>query len=105
MANDMNKKILFLSIAMALPLTAFAASDRGHGEGSHHHGHGIEKLSKALELNQDQQTKLQDIFNRQREKIQALHEESQAAIKQVLTTEQLAKWEELKQHHGEQHKK
>jgi protein CpxP len=101
----MNKKILFLSFAMALPLTAFAVSGEGHGEGWHHHGHGIEQLSKVLDLTQDQQAKLEGIFNQQHEKIQALHKESQTAIKQVLTTEQLARWEELKQHHGEKHGK
>jgi protein CpxP len=101
----MNKKILFLSFAMTLPLTAFAVSGEGHGEGWHHHGHGIEQLSKVLELTQDQQAKLEGIFNQQHEKIQALHKESQTAVKQVLTTEQLARWEELRQHHGEKHGK
>jgi|LAHU01.1.fsa_nt_gb protein CpxP len=101
----MNKKILFLSIAITLPLTAFAVPGEGHVDGAHPHGRGIEQLSKALELTQDQQSRLQGIFNQQHEKILALHTESLAAIKQVLTTEQLAKWEELKHHHGEAHKK
>jgi Spy/CpxP family protein refolding chaperone len=101
----MNKKILFLSLAMTLPVTAFAVSGQGHAESWHHHGRGVEQLSKALELTKDQQAKLEGIFSQQREKIQALHEESQAAIKQVLTTQQLARWEELQQHHGEQRHK
>ncbi|MGJ0429888.1 hypothetical protein [Methylobacter sp.] len=101
----MNKKILFLSLAMTLPVTALAVPGQGHAESWHHHGHGVEQLSKALELTKDQQAKLEGIFSQQREKIQALHDESQAAIKQVLTTQQLARWEELQQHHGEQRHK
>jgi len=100
----MNKKILLLSTALMLPLTGFAAS----GEEAHHcwHEHKVERLSKELSLSDDQKTKLEAIFKEQHEKFRAFHEESNNRVKEVLTPEQVTKWEALKQqHHGKHHKK
>ena len=98
----MNRKILILSTALILPLPVFAFSGEGGHEAPPHHK--LEHLNKELQLNDEQKTKLEAIFKEQHEKFQAIHEESHQRIKEVLTPEQITKWEEMQKQHQERHK-
>jgi Spy/CpxP family protein refolding chaperone len=100
----MNKKILILTAALILPLNAFAHNcgegDKGFPE------HRLEHLTKELSLSDDQKAKLEVVFKEQHEKFKAFHEESNNRVKEVLSPEQIAKWEAMKKHHhGKHHKK
>ena len=99
----MNKKILILTSALLLPMGAFAFS--GEDIPDTHHHRGLENLSKDLQLNAEQKTKLETILKEQHEKFRAIHEESHQRIKELLTPEQLTKWEELQKQRQERHKK
>jgi Spy/CpxP family protein refolding chaperone len=84
-------------MSLILPLTAFA----NEGDYSAKPEHILEHLSKKLSLTADQKAKLETIFKEEHEKFKALHEESHNRIKEVLTPEQITKWEAMKkEHHG-----
>ena len=101
----MNKKIIMLALALALPLTASAFPGDKGGPGWHH-ANRLEHLSKNLDLNAEQKTKLEAIFKEEDEKLKAIHEETQKRLKEILTPEQVTKFDELKkQGHGKWHKK
>jgi len=91
----MNKKIITLALALALPLTAVAFSgDKGDFEG--HHANRVEHLTKRLDLTPEQKTKVEALFKAQDEKLKIIHEETQAGLQQILTKEQVTKLDELK---------
>ena len=98
----MNKKIVTLAIALALPLTVAAfpgSGDGGRFEG--HRGDKVERLAKKLDLNDEQKSKLEVIFKEQREKLDAIHQETRLRMQGVLNTEQMAKLDEMKKRHRE----
>ncbi len=61
--------------------------------------HRLERLTQELRLDADQRTKLEVIFKDQHEKFRLLHEQSHARMREVLTPEQLEKWEAMKKRH------
>ena len=101
----MNKKIITLTLALALPLTAAAfPGDNGGFEG--HHANRIERLTKNLDLTAEQKTKVEAIFKEQEGKFKAIHEETRTRLQEVLTKEQMTKFDELKkQRHDKWQKK
>ena len=101
----MNKKIVTLAIALALPLTAFACpgSDRPGSQG--HRGDRLERMSKQLDLTADQKDKVEEIFKEQRGKFDAIHQETRTRMQKVLSSEQMAKLDELKKLHQEKWQK
>ena len=101
----MNKKIITLALALALPLTAAAfPGDNGGFEG--HHANRVERLTKNLDLTPEQKTKVDAIFKEQEGKYKILHEETQKRLQEVLTKEQMTKFDELKkQRHDKWEKK
>jgi Spy/CpxP family protein refolding chaperone len=100
----MNKKILTIALACIFPFT-IAAAQKNDGSQGWHHGDRIEHLTKELDLTADQKTKLEAIFNQQRETFKAAHEANHKLIEGILTKEQTAKWDELKKHRHEKWQK
>jgi periplasmic protein CpxP/Spy len=99
----MNKKIIILALAFALPLTASAfPGDKGDFEG--HHAKRVERLTKELNLTPEQTPKVEAIFKEEHEKIKVIHEESQKRLQEVLTKEQMTKMDEMKKQHREKWK-
>jgi periplasmic protein CpxP/Spy len=101
----MNKKIVTLAIALALPLTAAAFPGSGGGCFEGHRGDKLERLTKELNLNDDQKGKLEVIFKEQKEKSDAIHQETRTRMQTVLSAEQMAKIDELKKSHQEKWQK
>ncbi len=100
----MNKKIAIFALALALPLTAAAFPGGGSGfEG--HRGHKLERMTKKLDLNDEQKSKLEVIFKEQQEKSDAIHQETRSRMQKVLSAEQMAKLDELKKLHQEKWQK
>jgi Spy/CpxP family protein refolding chaperone len=100
----MNKKIIILAMALALPLTVAASSgDKDYVGG--HHGNRIEHMTKSLDLTAEQKTKVEALFKEQGEKSKIIHEETQARLQAVLSKEQLTKMTELKKQRHEKWQK
>ena len=91
----MNKKTIALALALALPLTAAAfPGDKGGFEG--HYANRVERLTKNLDLTAEQKTKVEAIFKEQEGKFKIIHEETRKRLQEVLTKEQMTKFDELK---------
>ena len=103
----MNKKIVTLAIALALPLTvaAFPGNGGGGGRFEGHRADRVERLAKKLDLNDEQKAQLEVIFKEQREKFDAIHRETRARMQEVLSTEQMTKLDELKKRRHEKWQK
>lgn len=56
----------------------------------------LERMINELQLTAEQKSALEAIFNEKREKVREIREDTQSQIKDVLTDEQLEKWDELK---------
>ena len=96
----MNKKIITLALALALPLTVAAfPGDNGGFEG--HHANRVERLTKSLDLTPEQKPKVEAIFKEQEEKFKIIHEETQKRLQEVLTKEQMTKMDEMKKQRHE----
>jgi periplasmic protein CpxP/Spy len=96
----MNKKIITLALALALPLTVAAyPGDKGDFEG--YHANRVEHLTKNLELTPEQKTKVEAIFKEQEEKLKIIHEETHKRLQEVLTKDQITKLDELKKQRHE----
>ncbi len=99
----MNKKIITVALALALPLTvaAMPETDKENYDWAHH-GDRMERMTKELNLNEEQKTKMDALFKEQHEKYKAIHEETRARLKEILTPEQMTKMDEMKKRHQEQ---
>ena len=101
----MNKKLVTLVVALALPLTVFACPG-GDGPGFEgHRGDRLERMSKKLDLTDEQKGKLEVIFKEQQEKFDVIHQETRTRMQKVLSSEQMAKLDELKKLHEEKWQK
>lgn len=98
----MNKKIVAIALALVLPLTAAAFPGGKGGEGRH--AKRMERLTKELNLTEEQRTQLDAVFKEQQDKFKTIHEETRARLKNVLTEEQMTKMDELKERRHEQWK-
>lgn len=101
----MNKKLIGFMLILTLPLVAVAemnpppqppATEMSPPPDSHKR---VEHLTKELGLTSDQQVKVEAIFNTQREKMKAAHQEAQTALKAVFTPEQQTKFEAIQDKH------
>ena len=106
----MKKSLILASLALALsfPLagtaeeaakspaagTAEAAAKSPSARGI---GPRIERLTQQLNLSDEQKTQVEKIFQEQIEKQRAIHDETQARLKSVLTEEQMAKMDQMRQ--------
>jgi Spy/CpxP family protein refolding chaperone len=93
----MNKKLIGFMLILTLPLVAVAEVNPPPQPPDSHKR--VEHLTKELGLTSDQQVKVEAIFNTQREKMKAAHEEAQTALKAVFTPEQLTKFEAIQDKH------
>lgn len=101
----MNKKIITIVLALALPLTV-AAFPGGHdGDFKGHKGDRVEQLAKKLDLSAEQQEQLKQVFEEQHAKREALRQETEQRMQTVLTPEQMTKFEELKKQRHEKWQK
>ncbi len=102
----MNKKIITIALALTLPLTAAAfPGDRGGEHSYGHRGDRIERLAKDLDLSAEQKAKLQEVFDEEKTKREALREETHQRMQTVLTPDQMTKFEELKKQRHEKWQK
>ena len=99
----MNKKIIIMAMALALPLTVSAFPGEGAGPGGKH-ANRLEKMAKKLDLSDDQKAKLEVIFKEQHEKHQALRKETRERISEILTAEQIEKMQKMKKRHQDKRK-
>lgn len=91
----MTLKKLLLIAALCLPISVYANPKMGdHPLPPHHRA---DQLAKELGLSEAQKTKLDEIFKQQHDKFRAIHEESLGLVKQVLSPEQITKWEIMQQ--------
>jgi len=97
----MNKKITIIVLALILPLTAAAFPGGGEGRPQDQRANRVERLAKKLNLNADQQSKMDAIFKQQREKIQAIKEDTRTRMQDVLSSEQMNKFDVMKQQRKE----
>ncbi|MCQ8130319.1 periplasmic heavy metal sensor [Methylomonas rivi] len=101
----MNKKILIIALALALPLTV-AAFPGGHdGDFKGHKGDRVEHLAKKLALTAEQKEQLKQVFEEQHAKREALRQETDQRMRTVLTPEQMTKFEEMKKQRHEKWQK
>ncbi|MCK9608963.1 MAG: hypothetical protein M0R33_21210 [Methylomonas sp.] len=101
----MNKKIITIVLALALPLTV-AAFPGGHdGDFKGHKGDRVERLAKKLDLSTEQKEQLKQVFDEQQAKREALRQETDQRMQTVLNPEQMAKFEELKKQRHEKWQK
>jgi Spy/CpxP family protein refolding chaperone len=104
----MNKILSVLAIVFLLPLAASANPGAGGGPGpDDYHGRKVERLTKELNLTDEQKTQVEALFKEQHEKFKALHEETNTKLKTILTPEQMNKMEAMQKQHQEKwrHKK
>jgi len=112
---------------MVLVSGVLVAAPGWAGDKGKHHGHDpekkLQKLTKKLELTEEQQAKVKPILEQKHQQLQALHKQmkeirmnARAQIEAELTPEQVAKLKELrdkhkqckegkKGKHGKKHKK
>ena len=101
----MNKKIIILALALVLPLTA-GTFPGDNGSFERHHANKVERLTKNLNLTAEQKTKVEVIFKEQEGKFKIIHEETRKRLQEVLSKEQLTKFDEMKkQRHDKWQKK
>ncbi len=100
----MNKRIATLAIALTLPLTV-AAFPGGGGHFERHRGDKLERLAKKLDLSDEQKSQLEVIFIEQQEKFDTVRQETHARMQEILSSEQIAKLDELKKQHKEKWQK
>jgi hypothetical protein len=97
-------KALILATTLAFSVNAVAFSGE-KGESEKRHGNRLEKLTKKLGLNDDQQAKLKVILKEHHVKHKALKEDLQQQLQTILTTEQIKKMEAMKKQHHEMRRK
>lgn len=114
----MTRKVITLLTAGVLTLGSFVyleakgADEFGHGPKHWHHmmGNPLDSLSDKLDLTADQKAKVQPIIDQTKPQLQAIHKEAMekmratlenagAQIRPLLTPEQQAKFDQMKQAH------
>ncbi|MDD5274026.1 MAG: hypothetical protein PHU14_15075 [Methylovulum sp.] len=110
----MKKLLLSLLLALSIPLAVAGGMGGGMGgmggpgmggpgmspaDFKAHHAEKMAMMAKELGLTADQQSKVDAIFEQQRVKFQAVHEETKNHLKEVLTPDQFKKFETMHPHH------
>jgi Spy/CpxP family protein refolding chaperone len=93
----MNKlPLIGLVFALALPLTAMAETKDAPAADAAHAEHICKKLNITAP---EQKEKVMAIFRTQREKMQALRDETRASLQAILTPEQMTTFDAMRDHH------
>ena len=98
----MNNKLMGTLLALCIPLTAFSLPQQPGTSSHQDKGQKIERMTKELGLSEDQKTKVGAIFDKEKMKFKALHEEKRARLQGVLTLGQMTKLAALHQQHRQQ---
>ena len=98
------KNILIASL-FALTTAASAAVFAVSEDASKHHEKHMQRMFSELQLTEDQQQQLRTVHEQHFGKMKALHEEKQEKVNAILTDEQRAKWQELREQRRENMKK
>lgn len=92
---------LLLSTALVLSISTFTYAGGGGYAGKH--TQKLEQLTQELSLSAEQKVQMEAVFKEQHEKFRAIHEESRNRIQQILTPEQMQRWEGMQQERREKH--
>ena len=94
----MKKTLIALAFACALP-AAFAG-----GQGMGPDGAKLDRMAAALQLTDEQKARVKTLFDEHQVQRQAMREQMRARMAEVLTPEQLAKHDALREQHRGQWK-
>lgn len=97
----MNKTLIALTLAAIIPAAAYAAGDK---RGEHARGPHIERLAERLELSEEQQAKMRALFEEQRTQREAMRAQMRGKMNELLTPEQIAKMDAMREQRGEHRK-
>ncbi|WP_150046036.1 Spy/CpxP family protein refolding chaperone [Methylomonas rhizoryzae] len=97
----MNKTIIAIALAVTVPFAVIAASQTEGEPNQYHRGDRIERMTKELNLSDQQKTQLKDIFQQHHQKHEALRQELRQQLQTVLSAEQLAKFDEKRKNRHE----
>lgn len=97
----MKKMILAMTLAAVVPLAAYAAVD---GPSRHDRGARMERMAERLNLDESQKTRMEALFKEHKAERQALREQMQAQIREILNEEQFAKMQEHREKRREHRK-
>ncbi len=107
-----HKMIALVVLAVCLPLSVFAQQGQPKGSDDNQ---GINRMAKDLGLSDDQKTRVQTIFSEEKQTVEAIFKEqgdklktvqqqTHDSLQQVLTPEQLSKFEKKIQQQGKRKK-
>ena len=99
----MDKLFILRVFIMAFSLNAVAAANDNGIDGQAEPR--MDHLSRELELDADQKAKLEAIFTEKHEKFRAIREQFQNNIREILSEEQMSKWEDLRKQRFAKHRK
>jgi Spy/CpxP family protein refolding chaperone len=105
-ANQGNRKAVLLVFVLFVLVTTRVQAARPHASLAHNYAGTVALFTNGLSLSPDQQKQLETIFNDMRDHYQALHQkldpeyeqvrqQGRERIRQILTTEQRPKFEDL----------
>jgi periplasmic protein CpxP/Spy len=95
-----NKVLIGLILALTIPMTAFAEPEMMDGMAQKR----TEHMTKMLSLTDEQKPKVEAILKTEMEKMKAVHEETKNSLKEVLTPEQMTKFETMHEKHQQMRK-
>ena len=97
----MKKTFIALTLAAIIPAAAYAAS---YERGEHARGPHVERLAERLELSAEQQEKVRTLFEEQQAQREAMRAQMRGKMAEVLTPDQLAKMDAMRDQHREYRK-
>ena len=97
----MNKTIIALTLAAAIPFAAYAATN---GDGSHHRGDRLERMAQTLNLDDAQKARMKALLAEHRAERKALREQMRSQIGEILNDDQRAKFDEVRAQRRAKHK-
>ncbi len=95
------KKTIAILLASAGLVTGSLAFANHPGKDGPHGEARLQHMKEELNLTADQEAKIRAIFQKQQEKMKAIHEQTRDSIASVLTAEQKAKFEQKRKERRE----
>jgi len=88
-------KITLITISLLLPLSVSAFPNQ-HDNAGKYHEKKIKRLTQELKLNNQQQAQMKTLYKQQGDKFKAIKQETDQAVRKILTGEQYDKLQTLK---------
>jgi Spy/CpxP family protein refolding chaperone len=88
----MKKTLIALTLSLAIPAAAIAVGPGGTVD----YRPRLERMTRTLDLSEQQQADLEALFRKQAEQRRAQREKNRAQIRAILTEEQAAKLDEMR---------